>query len=384
VFVLEIENDKNILRLSHNGEIPGIDLRSRKDLLNTLEMSDDYQLQRYLANYRNNGTVEKWLNRIGEREFAKRLESFRNASNSQFLFAGTIVHEFLTQEKVGFEKIIGYVDLKKRLHDRIIVPARNRDLASNYGLHETVEYPLLYGPPGCGKTLISRALAGEMGKYFIAVQIFDVVKANGNLLGGCFDVGRKLGNSLIFLDEVEVLGFNRNEGGMEARILSNTLMTQLDGAEENKDLIVVGCTNSPWLIEPMLMRNGRFGGLYYVPCPDDAQRIALLDGYSRNMLLADDVDLEKISKQTRWYSCADLKQIVKQAASTAFVKATQKGKPIPVSQEMLSRAKAAVKPTTAEWFAQAKNVLATPEARERFAPMFEQVKEFSGNSQEKV
>ncbi len=374
---MEIENNEAILRLSHKmDEIPGVDLHSREDLLNMLELGDDYILQRYLANFRSNGIVEKWLNRIGEGEFAKRLEGFRSASNGQYCMAACIVHEFLNQEKYSFEKISGYGDLKKRLHDSLVMPMRNAGLASSYGLHESVEYPLLYGPPGCGKTSFSRALAGEMGKYFIAVQIRDVVRSNANVLKDYFTIGRKLKNSLIFLDEVEVLGFKRNEGGMEARVFSNTLMTQLDGAESNKDLIVVGCTNSPWLIEPMLMRNGRFGALYYVPCPDEPQRLALLEGYCKSIPLADDADLENISKMTKWYSCADLKQLVKQAANTAFVKAAQGCRPVLVSQEMLSRAKAAVKPTTAEWFAQAKNVMATPEARERFAPMFEQVKEF--------
>jgi transitional endoplasmic reticulum ATPase len=207
---------------------------------------------------------------------------------------------------------------------------------------------LVYGPPGCGKTFLLRALAGTGQLNVLAVKGAELLdKYVGESERAVRELFRRASDAapaLVFLDEVDALAPRRgqsSDSGVADRVVA-ALLTELDGAQPLRDVIVVGATNRPELIDPALLRPGRLERLIYVPPPDAAARADILRAAGRNTPLAADVDLDALGADLQGYSAADCAAVLREAALTAMresLAATQ------VTAEHIAVARAAVPPS---------------------------------------
>ena len=184
---------------------------------------------------------------------------------------------------------------------------------------------LLFGPPGTGKTLLARAVATESEANFISVKGPELLsKWVGESEKGIREVFRRAkmaAPSIIFFDELDALVPRRGSGFGDAHVTERVisqLLTELDGLEKLENVVVIGATNRPDLIDPALLRPGRFDRLVYVPPPDEKARLEILKIHTRKMPLAKDVDLEQLAKETEHYSGSDLAALCREAAMLAL------------------------------------------------------------------
>ena len=224
--------------------------------------------------------------------------------------------------KVRWEDIGGLEDVKRQLREAIEWPLKYKDKFRKMGITPPKGI-LLYGPPGTGKTLLAQAIASETNMNFIAVKGPELLsKWVGESEKGVrrvFRRARMAAPAIIFFDEIEALVPQRgtDASGVMDRVISQFL-TELDGISRLEDVVVIGATNRPDLIDRALLRPGRMDLLIYVPPPDKEARLSILKIHTRNMRLAPDVDLEKIAEMTEYYTGADLAAVVREAAMNAL------------------------------------------------------------------
>jgi transitional endoplasmic reticulum ATPase len=207
---------------------------------------------------------------------------------------------------------------------------------------------LVYGPPGCGKTFLLRALAGTGQLNVLGVKGAELLdKYVGESERAVRELFRRASDAapaLIFLDEIDALAPRRgqsSDSGVADRVVA-ALLTELDGAEPLRDVIVVGATNRPELIDPALLRPGRLERLVYVPPPDGPARADILRAAGRNTPLADDVDLTELGEELEGYSAADCAAVLREAALTAMRESLDA---VVVTAAHIAAARAAVPPS---------------------------------------
>lgn len=267
--------------------------------------------------------------------------------------------QLVERPKINFADVGGLEDLKEEIRMKIIHPLQHADLFKAYG-KAIGGGILMYGPPGCGKTYLARATAGEIKAAFVAIGINDVLDMwIGNSernLHALFEQARRNKPCVLFFDEVDALAASRvdmrTSGG---RHLINQFLSELDGVDGNNDgLLILAATNAPWHVDPAFRRPGRFDRILFVPPPDAPGRAAI----ARAMLKGKpqgDVDFDAVAKKTDGFSGADLKAVVDQAVEAKLRDAMKTGKLEPLGTKDLTRAAGAVRPSTKEWFATAKN-----------------------------
>lgn len=264
-----------------------------------------------------------------------------------------------TQPAITFNDVGGMESVKEEIRMKILYPLSHPELFKSYG-KKAGGGILLYGPPGCGKTLISRAIAGEIKAHFLAIeihQILDMWLGNSEKnLHGLFDMARSHKPSVLFIDEVDALAADRtNLKHSAGRTLINQFLAELDGTESNNEgLLMVGATNAPWHLDPAFKRPGRFDRIIFVPPPDAAARGAIMRILARTRPMGE-IDYEKLAQKTAGFSGADLSAIFDRAAEALLAKAMKAGGVIPLATKDLLTAAAAVKPSTKAWFETAKN-----------------------------
>jgi SpoVK/Ycf46/Vps4 family AAA+-type ATPase len=218
----------------------------------------------------------------------------------------------------------------------------------------------MYGPPGCGKTYLARATAGEVKAGFLSIGISDVldmwIGSSEKNLHELFEQARRNRPCVLFFDEVDALGASRadmrHSGG---RHLINQFLAELDGVDAaNEGVLILAATNAPWHLDNAFRRPGRFDRIVFVPPPDVAARSAIV----RLMLTGkptDNVDFDQIAKKTADFSGADLKAVVDVAVEAKLRDAMKSGQLQPLRTKDLLAAAGNVKPSTREWFATARN-----------------------------
>jgi len=247
---------------------------------------------------------------------------------------------------VTWKDIGGLEDVKKQLVEAVEWPLKSPEKFTRMGIRMPKGI-FLYGPPGCGKTMLAKAVAKESNANFISIKgpelLSKWVGESEKAVRKIFKKARQVSPSIVFFDEIDAVTSRRGaEVGtkVEERIVDQ-LLTELDGLEELGNVIVIGATNRPDIVDSAMLRPGRFDLMINVGAPDDAARLSILKGHTKNMPLDKNVDLKKISMETDFYSGADLEGLCREAGMIAlrenedasvvkrshFVKAMQKIRP---------------------------------------------------------
>jgi transitional endoplasmic reticulum ATPase len=258
-----------------------------------------------------------------------------------------------------FADVGGMDSVKEEIRIKIIHPMNHADLYRAYG-KSIGGGILLYGPPGCGKTYLARATAGEIAAGFLSVGINDVLEMwIGNSernLHALFERARENAPCVLFFDEVDALAASRADlktsGG---RHLINQFLSELDGVgSRNEGVLILAATNAPWHLDPAFRRPGRFDRILFVPPPDAPARAAILRLLCRGKPVQD-IDFEHLAKKTENLSGADLQAIVDLAVEAKLREAMKSGVPKPLVTKDLLAAVGTVRPSTREWFSTARN-----------------------------
>ncbi|MDK2383859.1 MAG: AAA family ATPase, partial [Candidatus Korarchaeota archaeon] len=214
-------------------------------------------------------------------------------------------------------------EVKRELREVVELPLKNPDAFRRLGI-EPPKGVLLYGPPGCGKTLLAKAVANESEANFISVKgpelLSKWVGESEKAVRQIFRKARQVAPAIIFIDEIDSLFPRRGtsfDSGVTERVVSQ-MLTEIDGIQPLRDVVVIGATNRPDLVDPAVLRPGRLERLVYVGPPDLNTRFEILKVLTKEMPLSDDVDLWKIALATERFSGADLAALVREAAMAAL------------------------------------------------------------------
>lgn len=227
--------------------------------------------------------------------------------------------------KVSWDDIGGLKDLKKKMQQTVEWPIKHSSAFSRLGI-SPVRGVLLHGPPGCSKTTLAKAAAHAAQASFFSLsgaELYSMYVGEGEaLLRNTFQRARLAAPSIIFFDEADVVaakrgGSSSNSSSVGERLLS-TMLTEMDGLEQAKGILVLAATNRPHSIDPALMRPGRFDLVLYVPPPDLEARYEILDVHTRKMKIGSDVDLRQIAEDTELFTGAELEGLCGEAGIVAL------------------------------------------------------------------
>jgi transitional endoplasmic reticulum ATPase len=234
--------------------------------------------------------------------------------------------------QVRWDDVGGLDAARDRLREGVELPLKHPEAFRRLGIRPAKGF-LLYGPPGTGKTLLAKAAAREAEANFIATKSSDLLSKwygeSEQQIARLFNRARQVAPTIIFIDELDSLVPARGGGLGEPQVTErvvNTILSEMDGLEELQNVVVIGATNRPTLVDPALLRPGRFDELIYVGIPDTAGRRRILAIHTEAMPLADDVDLEKIAQRADHFTGADLEDLVRRAGLTALRRGLDTGK----------------------------------------------------------
>jgi transitional endoplasmic reticulum ATPase len=232
---------------------------------------------------------------------------------------------------IGWADIGGVDEAQEKLREGVELPLKNPKAFERLGIRPAKGF-LLYGPPGTGKTLLAKAVAKEAEANFISMKSSDLLSKwygeSEQQIARMFARARAVAPCVIFIDEIDSLVPARGTGGGEPQVTArvvNTILAEMDGMEELNSIVVIGATNRPTLVDPALLRPGRFDELVYVGAPDVKGREHILKIHTANMPLAEDVDLAALAGKTPRYTGADLEDVVRRAGLNAIRRATKDG-----------------------------------------------------------
>jgi transitional endoplasmic reticulum ATPase len=260
---------------------------------------------------------------------------------------------------ITFQDVGGMEKVKEEIRMKIIYPLVQPALFRTYG--KTIGGGILmYGPPGCGKTYLARATAGEVKANFISIGLHEVldmyIGQSEQNLHRVFEAARRQAPCVLFFDEVDALGANRSDMRHNAmRQVINQFLAEMDGVNtSNEGVLILAATNTPWYVDVALRRPGRFDRVLFVPPPDPPARDAILRIHLAGKPL-ERIDYARLARETRDFSGADLKGLVDRVVERKLVEAMRLGIPAPLTTQDFLAALKETRPTTREWFETARN-----------------------------
>lgn len=261
---------------------------------------------------------------------------------------------------INFTNVAGMDQVKDAIRTDIIYPYQHPDLYKQYK-GKAGGGILLYGPPGCGKTFIAKATAGEMKAKFYSVYIHEIIsKYAGDgekMLHEMFQIARDNKPTVLFLDEIDAVGMSREKTSGVLRTLVNQFLTELDGIDSHNDgVLVIGATNLPWEVDSALRRPGRFDKIIFVPPPDKLARIKLLE-LSLQDKPHDVISYDLLAQMTKKFSAADIARICDEAAERSFKEAVKAGKTVPITQQLLVDITKTSRSSVTDWFSTVNNYI---------------------------
>ncbi|UGT40220.1 AAA family ATPase [Nocardia yamanashiensis] len=264
--------------------------------------------------------------------------------------------------KLTLADVGGMDAVKRQLELSLLGPIRNPELAKAFGTSARGGL-LLYGPPGCGKTFLASAVAGELGANFYAIDIADIldlyVGRSEKNLQQVFQTARRKAPCVLFFDEIDALGHKRSQlsNSSSMRTTVNQLLTEMDSmTSDNEGVYVIGATNHPWDVDVALRRPGRFDHMILVTLPDAEARASILRHHLRDRPVAG-IDLNALAARTDGLSGADLAHVCKSATQFAMADSIRSGTVRPVTMADMQQALSQIRPSTGAWFESARNVV---------------------------
>jgi AAA+ superfamily predicted ATPase len=266
------------------------------------------------------------------------------------------------ESDVRLDDVGGMAEVKRRLDLAFLTPMNNPELRRLYGrsLHGGL---MLYGPPGCGKTFLARAVAGELGAKFYSVSLADVldmwIGASERNLREVFETARSNAPCVLFLDEIDAIGQKRSHlrSNPAMRGTVNQLLSEMDSVRSNNDgVFVLAATNHPWDVDAALLRPGRLDRMLLVAPPDTEARAAVLTYHLKDRPI-DSIDIAKLVSATQDFSGADLAHLCDSAAELAMEDSVRSGVVRMITMKDFKRALKDVRPSTRGWLEDARNVV---------------------------
>lgn len=264
------------------------------------------------------------------------------------------------RETVRLADVGGLEVVKRRIDESFLQPMAHPEIAAAFG-KQLRGGLLLYGPPGCGKTFLARAIAGELGAHFLSVTLTDVldkfIGESEKNVHRVFREARRHAPAVLFFDEMDAIGGKRSGNTSSSfRNVVNQLLVEMDGVDSQNDgVYVLAATNHPWDVDAALKRPGRFDRMVLVRPPDEDAREAILRGHLRKRPI-EGIDLDDLVRRTRGFSGADLEHLVTTAAEKAMTDSIRSGAVRPVRMPDLRDALKEVKPSIGPWVQAARNV----------------------------
>lgn len=273
--------------------------------------------------------------------------------------ATSVYAPLAVRERITFADVGGLDEVKAQITRKIILPFQKPSVFQRFR-KKAGGGVLMYGPPGCGKTMLARATAGECGAAFINVEIPDIldmyIGESEKRLAAIFAEARQKAPAVLFFDEIEALAAKRRFSDTSTgAALVSTFLAEMDGFQSANDgVLALAATNVPWAIDSAFRRHGRFDRFIFVPPPDAPARRDILIRLLKDRPQAPSLDLDAVAKRTPGFSGADLASLVEEACDSA-IEESLKGEIAPIAPAHLTEALKSVKATTIEWLTSARN-----------------------------
>lgn len=265
-----------------------------------------------------------------------------------------------TKQSVTFDDVGGLDDLKETIKMKIIKPFKNPGLFSKFK-KKIGGGILLFGPPGCGKTFIAKATAGECNARFIPVHITDILNpylgVSAQNVQEIFALARAKKPCVLFFDEVDTIGYSRSKLSSEhMRPIVDQLLSEIEGIDSSTDkLLIIAATNMPWDVDSAFKRPGRFDKTVFVPPPDQTAREAIFKLKLEGKPVSEDIDLKVLARYTELYSGADIENVIDIAIENVINEIMKTEQERPIAMKDLLQAIESTKPSTIEWLKTVKN-----------------------------
>ena len=259
----------------------------------------------------------------------------------------------------NFSDVVGLTHIKKQIHKKIIMPFQKPSLFQRFK-KKAGGGVLLYGPPGCGKTLLARATAGECHASFYNIEISDVldmyIGESEQKLHSIFEKARSNTPCVLFFDELEALAAKREHNKGNSSNIVSQFLTELDGfSQNNEGVLVLASTNVPWSIDSAFLRPGRFDRMFFVQPPDKEARQGMLEHYLKDKPTDGAIDCAAIAAKTSGFSGADIENLVEMATDEAIDETIELGAEVNLSFTHMKLALSNARSTTVEWLTTARN-----------------------------
>jgi len=263
-------------------------------------------------------------------------------------------HKKSESQTIDFSQVGGLDELKHIISMKIIKPFQAPELFSKF-MKKTGGGLLLYGPPGCGKTFIAKATAGQCDAHFRSVKISDIIDpyygvAERNV-ADVFSTARAKKPCILFFDEIDALGYNRSKiSANNVRNIVDSLLLEIEGVDTNTDkLLIIGATNMPWDVDPAFRRPGRFDKSIFVQPPDQEARKVIFKLKIQDRPVGI-LDYDQLVRETNFFSGADIEYVVEQASETVLNLIFETGNEnLVITQDVLMDTIKNTKPSTIEW-----------------------------------